>query len=611
MVSIVKIVRVILFKSFEETFTMLRKFWESMFFILLAITPIMAADEPLSTIAERSGFQKTGRYDEVIDLCAKFQAAYPKAVLAKEFGRTPEGRPMMALVVSRTGCLTADEAHQRGLPVLLIQGGIHAGEIDGKDAGFLALREALNDQTAKGALDKLVFIFVPVFNVDGHERFGRWNRPNQRGPEEMGWRTTAQNLNLNRDYVKADAPEMQAMLRLVNEWDLLAYIDLHVTDGAKFEHDISIEFEPAHAGDAELARAGLQLQSAVIADLTAQGSLPTAFYPSFAQRDDPSSGFVDHVSPPRFSHGYFQLRNRFGMLVETHSWKDYPTRVRITHNTIVSLLDQIAAHGKEWLKTAHEADARAAAIAGQWVPLDYETSPKARTIEFRGYEYTRTMSDVSGALMTHYDESKPQVWKVPLRDEIGPGKSVVAPQAGYLVPAAYAPLVADKLKLHGVQFRELKSPLTNAAVETFRATDITFARRSEEGHQALTINGSWKPETRDFAKGALFVPIAQPKARLVMAILEPQAPDSLATWGMFNGAFERKEYMEEYVAEEVSRQQLAADPKLAAEFKQKLADDADFAHSPAARLEFFARRHPSWDERFGLYPVARTAVAPN
>ena len=99
-----------------------------------------------------------------------------------------------------------------------------------------------------------MFIFVPVFNIDGHERFGRWNRPNQRGPEEMGWRTTAQNLNLNRDYVKADSPEMQAMLRLVNEWDPLAYIDLHVTDGAKFEHDISIQVEPRHAGDGELAR---------------------------------------------------------------------------------------------------------------------------------------------------------------------------------------------------------------------------------------------------------------------------------------------------------------------------------------------------------------------
>src|SRR5262245_28530093 len=317
------------------------------------------ATEPLATISEQSGFQKTGRYDEVIALCAAFEKAYPKLVRSIEFGRTPEGRPMMALVVSGTGCLTADEARKQNLPVLLIQGGIHAGEIDGKDAGFLALREALEDRAAKGSLDKLVWIFVPVFNIDGHERFGRWNRPNQRGPEEMGWRTTAQNLNLNRDYMKADAPEMQAMLRLVNEWDPLAYIDLHVTDGAKFEHDISIQVEPLHAGDGELATAGLRFRDAVIADLAGQGSLPTPFYPSFAGREDPASGVVDHVSPPRFSHGYFQLRNRFGMLVETHSWKDYPTRVRITRNTIISLLSQIAAHGAQWLKTAHEADARA------------------------------------------------------------------------------------------------------------------------------------------------------------------------------------------------------------------------------------------------------------
>ena len=367
---------------------MLTKFWNSIFLILLASTPIMAADEPLSTIAERSGFQKTGRYDEVIDLCPKFQAACPKAVLAKEFGRTPEGRPMMALVVSRTGCLTADEAHKRGLPVMLIQGGIHAGEIDGKDAGFLALREALNDQTAKGALDKLVLIFVPVFNIDGHERFGRWNRPNQRGPEEMGWRTTAQNLNLNRDYVKADAPG--------NAGDVAAGERVGSAGIHRFARDRWREiraryFHPSQTGTCGRCRTGpCRLAVAKRGDcrLNGQGSLPTAFYPSFAQRDDPSSGFVDRVSPPRFSHGYFQLRNRFGMLVETHSWKDYPTRVRITHNTIVSLLEQIAAHGKEWLKTAHEADARSAALAGQWVPLDYETSPKARTIEFRGYEYT-------------------------------------------------------------------------------------------------------------------------------------------------------------------------------------------------------------------------------
>ncbi len=578
--------------------------------LILAGTSIAAASAPLSTVSERSGFTKTGRYDEVIALCAAFQSAYPKQVRCIDFGTTPEGRPMKALVVSRTGALTAADAHRRQLPVLLVQGGIHAGEIDGKDAGFLALREVLDGKAAAGALAKQVLVFVPVFNVDGHERFGRWNRPNQVGPEAMGWRVTAQNYNLNRDYAKADAPEMQAMLALVNEWDPIAYIDLHVTDGAKFEHDVSIQVEPIHAGDDEMKKAGLQLRDGVIADLAQQGSLPLPYYPSFVTGDDPSSGFADGVSPPRFSTGYFLLRNRMGMLVETHSWKDYATRVRITRNAIVSVLSLVADHGSDWLASAHAADKRAAAMAGQPVPLDYVTTDKVRTVAFRGYEYTRTPSDVSGALMTRYDDRKPQVWNIPLRDEIVPGLMVTAPTAGYIVPAAHAAWVGAKLRQHGITFRVLATAPGKSPVETFRADKVTFAARSVEGHQAATLLGDWKPETRDITAGSLFVPIAQARSRLVMALLEPRAPDSLAAWGEFNNAFEQKEYMEDYVAEDVARAQLA-DPAVAAEFKQKVATDPDFAKNPNARLQFFAKRHSSWDERLNLYPVLRTAIVPH
>ena len=575
------------------------------------LAPAFAASEPLTTVAERSGFLKTGRYDDVVALCARFQAAYPDAVRCIEFGRTPEGRPMLALVASRSGALDATQARQRGLPVVLIQGGIHAGEIDGKDAGFLALREVLDGKAGKGVLDKQILVFVPVFNIDGHERFGRWNRPNQRGPEEMGWRTTGQNLNLNRDYVKADAPEMQAMLRLVNEWDPVATVDLHVTDGAKFEHDVAIQVEPVHAGDAELRTTGKSLRDSVIVDLRKQGSLPLPFYPSFIVYDDPSSGIADGVAPPRFSTGYFQLRNRFAMLVETHSWKDYPTRVRTTRNTIVSVLSQTAVHGSQWLQLAHAADGRAAALAGQRVPLAYAPSDKTRVVDFRGYQYTRTPSTVSGALMTRYDESKPQIWKMPVHDDVQPSLSAVAPAAGYVVPAAHAAWVAAKLEQHGVSYRVLRTALPRVNVETFRAAKVEAASGSVEGHQRLTLEGEWKPEMRDVEAGALFVPIAQAKARLVMALLEPNAPDSLVAWGEFNNAFEQKEYMEDYVAEAVAREQLAADPVLAAEFAKKVQDDAAFAKDPQARLQFFARRHSSWDDRFNLYPIFRTAVVPN
>ncbi|NVD97077.1 M14 family metallopeptidase [Massilia sp. BJB1822] len=574
---------------------------------LLTAVPLSHAAPDLSTVSERSGFQATGRYAEVEQLCAAFQKAYPKAVRCFSFGKTPEGRPMLALAVSRSGALTAKAARQRKLPVLLVQGGIHAGEIDGKDAGFLALREALEGKAAPGALDKQVLLFVPVFNVDGHERFGKWNRPNQRGPVEMGWRVTAQNYNLNRDYVKAEAPEMQAMLTLVNEWDPLAYIDLHVTDGAKFQPDVSIQVEPVHGGDAQLMQSGTVLRNNVMADLKAQGSDPKHYYISFNKTDEPQSGFVDSMSTPRFSTGYFPLRNRFTMLVETHSWKDYPTRVRITRNTIVSVLEQMARHGAVWQQQAYQADARAAAMADASFPLSYKTTDKTQMIEFAGYEYARSQSDISGGPMTRYDESKPQVWTVPLRDEVVPDFQIQAPAGGYLVPAAYAAQVGAKLKQHGISFKVLGKALGKAAVDTFRAEKTRLGAQSVEGRQMLTVEGAWKPEARALPAGSLFVPIAQPKARLVMTMLEPQGADSLLAWGWFNIAFERKEYMEEYVAEEVAREQLAADPALAAEYKAKLDSDPAFAKSQRARLDFFARRHASWDERYNLYPVYRSA----
>ncbi|MCR6627441.1 MAG: M14 family metallopeptidase [Pseudoxanthomonas sp.] len=570
--------------------------------------PLANAQPALTTVSERSGFLETGRYDEVTALCDAFARQYPKAVRCTTFGTTPEGRPMKALVASTSGALTPEQAQRRGLPVVLIQGGIHAGEIDGKDAGFLALREVLEGKAAPGTLDKLVWVFVPVFNVDGHERFGAWNRPNQRGPKEMGWRTTAQNYNLNRDYLKADTPEMQAMLQLVQRWDPLVTVDLHATNGAQFEHDISIQVEPVHAGDAGLRKAGLALRTGVIDDLSKQGSLPLPYYPSFVVQDDPTSGFEDSVPPPRFSHGYYLLRNRIAMLVETHSWKEYPVRVRITRNTVVSVLDHVARDGAAWLAAAKQADVAAAELGGQQEPLTYVAAPTARTVDFRGYAYTRMTSDVSGALMTRYDETTPQIWKVPLKDDIRPGVVVDAPKAGYLVPAADAAWVAAVLKTHGVDYR-LLGKAWSGDVEAFRASKSSFGAGSVETHQRLTVEGRWQHEARGVATGSLFVPIAQAKSRLVMALLEPLAPDSLLAWGRFNNAFERKEYMEDYVAESVAREMLR-DPAVKAEFEKRLREDKAFAGDPTARLEFFYRRHPSWDERYQLYPVLRVDVAP-
>ena len=564
-----------------------------------------AKNDPLSTVSERSGFRVTGRYEEVERLCPEFAKTWPGAVRCTEFGRTPEGRPLFALVASRSGVLTPDDARERGVPVMLMQGGIHAGEIDGKDAGFLALREMLQGKLAKGALDNFVLVFVPVFNADGHERFGRWNRPNQNGPEEMGWRVTAQNFNLNRDYMKADAPEMQAMLRLLDAWDPVLYVDLHVTDGAQFEPDTSNNLEPASTGDAGLQPLGRALIADLNKTLASQGFIALDFYPSFRVADDPASGFDASTYPPRFSTGYWALHNRFSLLVETHSWKDYARRVKITHNTIVALADLMAKQGKQWRAAAREADARAERLGGQDVPIEYEVGPHTTTIDFRGYAYAREPSAISGSLVTKYDPSKPQVWHVPFRDTVVPKLTVRAPRGGYVIPAAYAAWLGERLSIHGIRFDRIDKPLTATNVEAFRATKVTLAPATFESHTTAKIEGAWGQEKRDIPAGSLFVPIAQRNARLVLALLEPQHSDSYAAWGFFNGSFEQKEYMEPYVAEQVAKEMLASHPDVAQAFRERLASDPEFAKNPEARLDFFYRRHPAWDERFNLYPVLR------
>src|SRR5258708_38124481 len=180
-------------------------------------------NQTLTTIAELSNYGETGRLEEVERLCEEFARAWPDAARSFDFGRSAEGRIMRALLISRSGALTPAELRAKAIPLLMIQGGIHPGESDGKDAGFIALRDLLASSTADPLLARIAVLFVPAFNTDGHERFGRWNRPNQKGPVETGWPTTAQNINLNRDYTKADTPEMRAMLPPIDAWCPLVF----------------------------------------------------------------------------------------------------------------------------------------------------------------------------------------------------------------------------------------------------------------------------------------------------------------------------------------------------------------------------------------------------
>jgi hypothetical protein len=226
-------------------------------------------------------------------------------------------------------------------------------------------------------------------------------------------------------------------------------------------------------------------------------------------------------------------------------------------------------------------------------------------VDFPGYAYTREPSEVSGTDWIRYDESKPEVWRVPLQYAVKPTLSPVAPRGGYVVPPEHALWMAPKLALHGIHYETLKFAQAGTAIQAFRARTVTRAAASLEGRFLVSVTGEWHDEARDIPAGSLFVPIAQARATVAMGLLEPRAPDSFVAWDHFANAFEPKEYMENYVTEEVAREMLAKDAALAAEFERRLREDPDFAADPAQRLAFFARRHPTWDEQLNLYPVLR------
>src|SRR5262245_42875242 len=198
------------------------------------------SNDPWMTPSEKTGLTETPDYDETVAYLKRLDQASPLISL-QEFGRTAQGRALYVVIAAKNRAFSPEAARRRGRPTLLAQAGIHSGEIDGKDAGLMLLRDIAFRGKAS-LLDRANLLLVPIFNADGHERSSEWNRPNQRGPVRQGWRTTAQNLNLNRDYMKADSPEMQGMLRLINQWSPTLYLDLHVSDGIDEQYDVTFGY---------------------------------------------------------------------------------------------------------------------------------------------------------------------------------------------------------------------------------------------------------------------------------------------------------------------------------------------------------------------------------
>ena len=557
------------------------------------------------THAESTDYRETPNYSDTVAFARRL--AHASSIIEyQSFGFSGEGRELPLLIASETGAFTPGAAHAQGKAIVLIQACIHAGEPDGKDAGFALLRDIAITKSAAGILNNVVLLFMPIYNTDGHERSSPYNRINQNGPADMGWRTTTTYQNLNRDYMKADTPETRAWLRLWNEWQPDLFIDCHVTDGADYRCNITYHHEH-HAGvDSAIVEWERDVFGGKVAPATEAAGNIISWYLEFIDNRDLTLGTRDFNGSPRFSTGYVPSRNRPGILIETHMIKDYRSRVIGTYDFLRSALTEVNRDPERLRRVGREADERTVAAGKDFdvarsYPLDFKLTDDVTPFDLKAFQYETEQSEVSGDLRVIYGR-EPLDLTVPMYQTFRVKKAVAQPLQ-YIVPVQWSEVICV-LKAHGLGMKTL-AEYAPIEVETYRFKNVSWPQGPFEGRHMPRFDVVRSIETRVFPAGSVVLPLAQPSARVILNLLEPEAPDSLARWGFFNAIFEEKEYGEHYVLEALAREMLADDPALKQEFEDLLSTDAEFAASPSERLRFFYKRSPYWDPQMSLYPVGR------
>ncbi len=582
---------------------------------------IVNAANPWITPTEKSGFVTTPTYNETINWLQKLAAASPLISMVS-IGKSAEGRDIVMLIASTEKIISAAALKKSAKPLLLVQAGIHSGEIDGKDAGMMLLRD-IAFGNKKYLLDKVNFLFIPILNVDGHERSSSYNRPNQRGPQNMGWRTNAQNLNLNRDYAKIDSKEIRAVIKVMNEYDPLLYMDIHVTDGADYQYDITFGGHGKQGYSTGISNwLANTYKPLADKDLTAQGHVPGGLLTTVNDRDF-SAGNILILGEPRFSDAYGDLRHMASILVENHSLKPFKQRVLGTYVLLQSTLTILATKGS-LLKEITKADRakRATEIPMKWKVPQMEKSvsfePQSNLLQKNksalpvdSLSLSGIQSIIKKSIITNADyvewTGKPITMMIANYKGTEAVSFIRRPKAYYVPASGYE--IIERLKIHGIQMEILQQP-REVSVEMYRVQTVNIGNEEGktipfEGH--LQVNASTKVELHKqlYAAGSARISTDQPLGDLAMLLLEPDSPDSYFQWGFFLSVLQRTEYIEGYVMEPTIKKMLADSPELTKEFELKKATDTAFANNPTAIYNWFYSKSNYHDQSYLLYPVGR------
>ncbi len=571
-------------------------------------TPDAGVPSTYQTKAERTNWKQTSDHDETMRFCRMLEVG-SRWVKVTSFGRSGQGRDLPLVIVSKDMAFTPEAARATGKPVVLIQNGIHAGEIEGKDAALMLVRDLAVLKQHEELLDSVIVLVVPMLSPDGLERRSRYNRINQNGPEEMGWRHTAIGLNLNRDYAKLDSPELQGLIgKVYSQWWPELLVDDHTTDGADYRYDITYATNHGAGVPTALDRwMGEAIEKNVMTSLAAKGHI-VGPYLDFRQGGDPRSGIEYGNAPARFSTGYAPTQSRAALLVETHMLKPYGSRVKATYDLLLSLLEELHARPRALVEAVRSAEAEAVARAtnkdaiGRLQVLSTTVTDKGVPFAWKGVATRWERSDITGGLVPRYS-STPWDTTVTLYRQTTAQSSVRLPAGGYLVPQEWTDVI-ERLALHGIRTRRVSRAWSDS-LEMTRVTQYTMAP-TYEGRTGVQVTATRSErQWRTVRAGDVWVPLDQRGGPLAVQLLEASSPDGFLAWGFFNTVFQRKEYGADYVVEPLARFMMERDPALAAEFRAKVAADTAFAKSPEARIDWFYRRSLWTDREQDLHPIAR------
>ena len=569
----------------------------------IAIGVTSSSADDFVTVAERNDFRITSTYDETVDFYKRLEAASPFAKLTV-FGQTSQQRDLHCLIVSKDEAFTPEAAEKTGKAIILIQNGIHSGEIDGKDASMMLLREILITKERAALLDSVTMLVIPIFNADGHENTSRYTRANQYGPENAGFRTTAQRYNLNRDYLKMDSPEMRAWVKLWTTWMPDFFIDNHVTDGHDWQYVLTYTM-PWHPNAAPQVQdwTNKVFDPYFIPRCTELGFPPFPY--AFPLRDHPNQGIGTFVDIPRFSTGYTALWNRPGLLIEMHSLKEYKPRVLGNVAAMVAVLEVLNRDCSGLRRAIADADAQLTSGTLTSQPLTYEATGDSTFTAVLNYPVTMDSSAITGGKYARWDRARPLTDTVPYFGSFRAKKSIVPPRA-YLIPKEWTEII-DRLRGHGVKLDTLTSA-TEISVELYRLDSVKFAGESFEGRVGVSYTTSVRDTALRYPSGTVVVNTRQPAGKVAMQALEPDGPDSFLSWGFMNTILEQKEYGEGYIVDPLADSMYANNALIKVEFDARVATDTTFAKSTAAKRDFFYKRSRFAEGGLNWYPIARVTT---